>query len=234
MFAPPSTWSRYRPGGRADPVCPGRLSWGSSRGAPPPTCLIAYTPVAALARLDIGRPLPNGRITFRPRGFAPPRRVSPLSSSGLVASRCRMGFVFVSGRSFLRAFLETHSPSEEPPDRSRTTSPPPIPPRRSFAMSPSRTRPRGFTPLPGCSVCEAVASLETSFLPWVWSPLRFQTPTEMAVAFNHRSACGLPQKGLDVKEHVVHDVHRAANRPLAKREERALSGLHRSHRVTVG
>jgi hypothetical protein len=42
--------------------------------------------VARLASVDEVPPSP---IPFRPRGFAPPRRVPPLTARGLVASRCR-------------------------------------------------------------------------------------------------------------------------------------------------
>jgi hypothetical protein len=80
------------------PLCPGRIT-ASSRGirhgmrsradrriAPPSTSSRASTPMRCRHRT--GPELP-ARAAFRPRGFAPPRRVPPLWSRGLVASRCR-------------------------------------------------------------------------------------------------------------------------------------------------
>jgi hypothetical protein len=68
-----------------------RLSTGpplmSFAGSPPPTSPVASTP---------GSKLPSARRrqapdTFRPRGFSPPRRLSPLRGRGFVAPRCQPG-----------------------------------------------------------------------------------------------------------------------------------------------
>jgi len=54
---------------------------------PPPTSLPPFTPGSARA-LPSGRP-DQGRLPFRPRGFAPPRRLSPATGSRFVAPWCR-------------------------------------------------------------------------------------------------------------------------------------------------
>jgi hypothetical protein len=54
---------------------------------PPPTSLPPSTPGNACA-LPSGRP-DQGRLPFRPRGFAPPRRLAPATGSRFVAPWCR-------------------------------------------------------------------------------------------------------------------------------------------------
>lgn len=60
------------------------------RTAPPSTSPPVSTPGAmqVALRLAFGRSLPATR-TFRPRGLSPPRRLSPPTARGLVASHCR-------------------------------------------------------------------------------------------------------------------------------------------------
>lgn len=79
---------------------------------------------------------------FRPRGFAPPRRLPPRRSRGLVASRCQpwgsSRFLRRSPQTAEAAMVDrrvplrrTSHPSKNPLDRSRAASPQPLPPRRS-------------------------------------------------------------------------------------------------------
>jgi len=68
----------------------------ASPGLRPRVCLAADLPATVHSRKcdrgrsSFGHRLPHRCVSFRPRGFAPPRRLSPLAGPGLVASRCRM------------------------------------------------------------------------------------------------------------------------------------------------
>jgi len=64
--------------------------------------------VAALLR----RPGANPSVSFRPRGFAPPRRLPPPARRGLVASRCRPWGSRVSRPSLRTPFLTVQEPFE--------------------------------------------------------------------------------------------------------------------------
>jgi hypothetical protein len=76
------------------------------------------------------------RISFRPRGFAPPRRLAPSRCRGLVASHCQPGVRRVSDPPrqtietawSMRAFPPAHhTPRRIPLISSRTASPQPLP-----------------------------------------------------------------------------------------------------------
>jgi hypothetical protein len=89
----------------------------------------------------------NWSVPFRPRGFAPPRRLTPQKSPGLVASRYRKGFAAFQHRSLhsppdspkrassrlvdhSHSRCALHTPRRSPPDCSRVASLRPLPPRR--------------------------------------------------------------------------------------------------------
>jgi hypothetical protein len=57
----------------------------------PPSVLRSGRPLPAptLARLCLRPACANKQVSFRPRGFSPPRRLPPASQCGLVASHCR-------------------------------------------------------------------------------------------------------------------------------------------------
>jgi len=127
----------------------------------------------------VGPPDADPEDSFRPRGFAPPRRLSPRMSSGLIASRYRKGFAAfprpsttlplpegrsrlinlvgdgsLAGRPFPR--LRLHTPRRSPPVSSRATLLWSLPPRRRASELDTVAgdlfgdpRPRGFAPLSG-------------------------------------------------------------------------------------
>jgi len=86
--------------------------------SPSSTCSRASTPGPPLGSPSV--PRNQLGILFRPRGFAPPRRLSPHDSRGLVASRCRPWGSPRFGRLPLLAEPQPPSPRRETP---RRTSP---------------------------------------------------------------------------------------------------------------
>jgi hypothetical protein len=149
-FISPSELCTHRPG-RAPDTLAGSSETTSSRGirrgscrpcdrrlplTPPSTCSRASTPAAGIAAFRFGSEVPTSEIAFRPRGFSPPRRLSPLGGRGLVSSLCRpwgsLRFARSgcpkAGRRGSRS-VESY-PSKIDLFRSRTVSPPPLPPCR--------------------------------------------------------------------------------------------------------
>jgi hypothetical protein len=94
---------------------------------PPPTC------PACVHSHDLERPLrpedANPPVTFRPRGFSPPRRLPPHTSPRDIALRCRTG-------------VRRVSPTRRALGPARRLSTP-----TSHSQSASRGSPRRFTPL---------------------------------------------------------------------------------------
>lgn len=131
-----SSIARVRPSSpsrpfRANPVA------RTSRSSPSSLEIVLFPP---LRRHALQRPLPmtspspsvdelpGSPIPFRPRGFAPPRRLAPLSRRGLVASRCRP---WGSPR------FPSHAPRPPKPPGARGPFPatPPTPRRTPLARS---------------------------------------------------------------------------------------------------
>jgi len=102
----------------------GFLSWGCPKIALPSTRAEESTPGRSRA-LRRGLPHPPA---FRPRGFAPPRRLAPLRPCGLVSSRCRSWGSPRFRRSRNRLSRSANPPFEAfPPPMSVTVSPPRVP-----------------------------------------------------------------------------------------------------------
>lgn len=66
-----------------------RRSTSCCRVAPPPACPESSTPGCRSIRRSTAA---TRSIPFRPRGFAPPRRLAPKQGCGHVAARCQQGF----------------------------------------------------------------------------------------------------------------------------------------------
>jgi hypothetical protein len=128
--------------------------------APPPTSSLASTPGGVAVTVGPLVATPAG--SFRPRGFSPPRRFAPRSSSRACCIPVPEGVRSVSRlattapevrrpsgpvrRGLPR--LRLHTPRRSPPSSSRTTSPWPLPPRR-WTSAPHR-----------CRCCAATLDLE--------------------------------------------------------------------------
>jgi len=139
------------------------------RSAPPSTSTEESTP-SRFRGLRRGLPHP---LAFRPRGFAPPRRLAPLRSRGLVSSRCRPWGSSRFHRSRNRLPRHAIRPFEAfPPPTARSMSPSRLPSRPSPSAL-AGAEPQGVAPSSGpllCTpfpVCRARCSLGLG-----WSPLR--------------------------------------------------------------
>jgi hypothetical protein len=128
------------------------LSWGSSPSPPPtcPACVQSHDPEGPL-RPEDAHPL----VTFRPRGFTPPRRLPPHTGSRDVALRCQTGVRRVST---LRTLRDQTRHLAAPLSQSRSARWPS--PRRKH---PSKTTPRPqplvchHTSVPSCGLCKSFA-----------------------------------------------------------------------------
>jgi hypothetical protein len=150
---------RSGPGPKSDAAS--RLSWDSS--APLHRRTFARPHRGHRLAPAPGVPRSHPRDTFRPRGFAPPRRFSPREGRGLVASRCRSwGSSRLSRRTAQQAARPTrprdavHTPRRIPLASSRTVSPRPLPPcgsvvararSRLQAAGRDRATPPGWAPV---------------------------------------------------------------------------------------
>lgn len=134
-------------------LIPSELPVGGGEVRFPRPSTHCYSPPPAQTKRPLPRVLPHASvdrshrpIPFHPRGFAPPRQLSPLRSRGLIASRTRPGVRRVarcshlhrSGWVHLRVSRDAISLRRTPLTDVRTLSPGPFPPCRQLRARAAR------------------------------------------------------------------------------------------------